>query len=373
MVGRTKISWSDEMMAILLNIKKDALIKQKQGDNRQLMKIIYGDWKQMYPQSKATLGSVKICLSKITRVGKNRNEHRSLDVYRHTDKHIVDDSREVEAGLGDVSKLSTGADSNLVGMTSPPPSIKEQEPQNSTEQFKDGLHLNKPPSHFNKRPASRPFKAKKKKSILNREQKEIVLSCYKTLMKSRPTAKISKHDIRRQVRSAWLQKNPTYSISLRTIAQIITSFNKNNIKCPSRFRRNLLQSPEFDGDFKHFSNIPDDSTRLKSMRKAAMHLSSQPIFKYICYNCGLLIPREFERAKLVAFDVNLSGLTRPPSLDMFESIGKLSYTNSKGIWTACNNCKKGPVDLYNACDPSTGKLYVPEALKDLLSPYEKGK
>ena len=169
-----------------------------------------------------------------------------------------------------------------------------------------------------------------------------------------------------------MQKNPTYSISLRTIAQIITAFNRNSNKQPSRFSRILSQSPEDEGNLTQFNNIPDDSTRLKNMHKAAVHLSSQPIFKYICYNCGHLITGNFGRVKVMAFDANSLGLTYPPALEIFDSIGELSYTNSKGIWIACNNYRKRPVDLYNACDPNTGKLYVPEALKDLVSPYERG-
>ena len=89
-----------------------------------------------------------------------------------------------------------------------------------------------------------------------------------------------------------------------------------------------------------FNNIPDDNTRPKNMRKAAVHLSSQPIFNYMCYKCGRLIIENLRRANIVTFDANSLGLTHPPTLDMFDSIGEFSYTNSKGIWIACNNCRK---------------------------------
>ena len=59
-------------------------------------------------------------------------------------------------------------------------------------------------------------------------------------------------------------------------------------------------------------------------------------------------------------------------LHEYESIGELLYGNAKDVWTSCGKCKKSPVDLYNTSDPDTGKLYVPNALKTLISPYEKG-
>lgn len=57
---------------------------------------------------------------------------------------------------------------------------------------------------------------------------------------------------------------------------------------------------------------------------------------------------------------------------MFDSVGELSYANSNSKWISCKNCKRGPVHLHNTSDPDTGKLYVPEPLKCLVSQYEKG-
>ena len=104
------------------------------------------------------------------------------------------------------------------------------------------------------------------------------------------------------------------------------------------------------------------------IRKLAIRVSSQSIFKYICYNCGRLLTDECKRNISVAFDCSLVDLSQPPVLQKYDSIGDLLYVNAKNVWTACGNCRKGPVDLYNTSDPNNGQLYVPGALKDLVSP-----
>ena len=110
------------------------------------------------------------------------------------------------------------------------------------------------------------------------------------------------------------------------------------------------------------------------MRRASSELESQPIFKYICYNCGRLIPYEKRKQHInyVTFDQLGIGYETPPVLDLYDTIGELDFQNNRGRWTSCRTCKSGPIELYNAADPGTGKLYVPEPLRDLVSPYEKG-
>ena len=85
-----------------------------------------------------------------------------------------------------------------------------------------------------------------------------------------------------------------------------------------------------------------------------------------------MLTDECKRNISVAFDCSLVDLSHPPVLQKYDSIGELLYVNAKNVWTACGNCRKGPVDLYNTSDPNNGQLYVPDALKDLVSPYEKG-
>ena len=172
------------------------------------------------------------------------------------------------------------------------------------------------------------------------------------------------------MKQAWQQKQPQSSISLPNIDKIIKNHQHHTTPPPIQSQR-APDSCNLSNNIPNHDNVPDHPLQLLDMRSASVHLASQPIFKYICYNCGCLLTDEPKGSKLIAFDPQTCHLSHSPALDLFDTLGHLSYTNSTGTWISCTTCKNGPVDLYNTCDPNTRDYYVPQALADLASPYEK--
>ena len=76
---RNKISLSYEMMHGLSEVKAPALVKKRQGDYRQLMQIVLADWKTLNPECRTIVRSLKVCLSKIAKVGSSRNKKLPLN------------------------------------------------------------------------------------------------------------------------------------------------------------------------------------------------------------------------------------------------------------------------------------------------------
>ena len=156
------------------------------------------------------------------------------------------------------------------------------------------------------------------------------------------------------MKQVWLQNNPKCSISLRTKDKLIK--NHENHSTPHSQSYTTSHSTQ-DTDSEHTNdNGPDDPVQLINMRTASINLASEPILKYLCYKCGRLLTGDRWHTPLVAFDPESFHLFLPPVLDTFDSLGDLSYTSAKGIWISCNNGRKGPLDLYNTCDPTTGEL-----------------
>ena len=352
---RAKHTWSDHDIAALINIRDNAIQQQKEGDKRALINIVHIEWKKRFPQSKATIGSLKICLSKI---------RRSVNI-SFTGPNILHKDNYMSSG-SPVSNTQTTDDANSNMMTvNKIPTVRKE----TCAKPKDRHQPNTPGyrtklSHISQVHSGEPQR-RRRKGKLTQEMKDDVVRYYKMILNDKCTVKLSKDYIRRQTRRRWLQKYPERSISLLTIAAIV------NLQL-SDSRLSPIHVKEGVSEENNMPNIPDDSTRLRNMRKAAIHLSSEPIFKYVCYNCGRLLSRNSKRKHIVQFDINSATLSHPPVLNIFSSIGDLSYTDSTGMWVSCNHCRRGAIDLYNTCDPSTGKLYVPDPLKDLVSPYEKG-
>ena len=209
-----------------------------------------------------------------------------------------------------------------------------------------------------------------KSPMSDKDLVDAILYCYKTIRAKRNTNRQSPYDIRKQVKQAWQQKYPQSSISLRNIDKIIKS-HQHHTTPPTIQSQHTPDSSSHSNTIPTHENGPDHPLQLLDMRSASVHLASQPIFKYICYNCGRLLTDEPKRSELIVFDPQTFHLSHPPVLDLFDTLGHLSYTNSTGTWISCTKCKNGPVDLYTTCDPNTGELYVPQALADLASPYEK--
>ena len=65
---KNRTAWSIDMKTALLKIKHDAILKKQDGDKRPLIDIIVASWKDQFPHSKATKGSLKVCLSKLSKV-----------------------------------------------------------------------------------------------------------------------------------------------------------------------------------------------------------------------------------------------------------------------------------------------------------------
>lgn len=64
--------WNSELTNALLQIRDEALIKNNNGDCRQLVAIVHEEWRKLFPLSKASIGSLKIKLSKLNRLGKHK-------------------------------------------------------------------------------------------------------------------------------------------------------------------------------------------------------------------------------------------------------------------------------------------------------------
>ncbi|XP_065058005.1 uncharacterized protein LOC135685854 isoform X1 [Rhopilema esculentum] len=343
-MGKPKITWTNDMTETLLSVRKTALAKKEKGDGRALMNIVLEHWQELFPNSKVTVNALKIKLSKLTR-GAEGKVPTATETAANNDKPIETKQEEQEKVMD--NKLSI-----------PVVETEVTEPEQVKQKLRARAKISNP----------HPFRHSNKGSTkLSASMKLDLTNSYK-LVKEREKGKgKSKRYLFQEARKIWLQLYPSSSIALRTISRIC--------KSPMKPKKVSSHPPDLgDSDGPQFCNVPDCTGRLKGMRQASSELASQPIFKYICYNCGRLIPYSKHRnhVNYVTFDPLGIGYETPPVLDLYDTIGELAYQNNRGRWTSCRTCKSGPIELYNAADPGTGKLYVPEPLRDLVSPYEKG-
>ena len=370
---KTKTSWSDDMKGALLDIKHEAILKNQEGDTHNLLDIIFSSWKERHPHSKATKGSLKICLSRLSKADTFKNEQCTPTTNIIPTKIKVNDIKTVD-NIVVIQKGATCTGKITQTKCSPTASTKQlQEDDTRNALRRSSIKTRTASSHQNKLHRS-PSNTRKKtlsgqtlKSRMNTPPADrdidSILHCYKPVVARQHTRRKSPYNLRKEVKQVWLQNNP---ISLRTIDKIIKKHE--NHSTPHSQSYTTSHSTQ-DTDSEHTNdNVPDDPVQLINMRTASVNLASEPIVKYLCYNCGRLITGYPGHTLLVAFDPESCHLSHPPVLDMFDSLGDLSYTNTKGIWTSCNNCRTGPLDLYNTCDPTTGELYVPHVLADLASP-----
>ena len=73
-----KHSWSDEDSAVLIRVRDQAILMQEEGDDRAISAIVHCEWKKLFPQSKASIGSLKICLLKMIQSAKIIENEKSL-------------------------------------------------------------------------------------------------------------------------------------------------------------------------------------------------------------------------------------------------------------------------------------------------------
>ena len=99
---------------------------------------------------------------------------------------------------------------------------------------------------------------------------EEVMKCYTRVMNKNETKKTSQKQAYRQTRQLWLQKFPSKTISIPTIARI----------CSSQLKEKTNSTTNSASDDAY--NVLNNTERLKAMRQASSDLASQPIYKYIC-------------------------------------------------------------------------------------------
>ena len=119
MVKQSKHSWTDDDIVELIRIRNQALLMHQEGNSRGLIKIIYSEWKKLFPLSKALLGSLKIYISKLVRSGKIGKTEGSVETcakslcttYDDTEANNVD---EQSGNLINVNKDISNLDLNIV-------------------------------------------------------------------------------------------------------------------------------------------------------------------------------------------------------------------------------------------------------------------
>ena len=250
------------------------------------MKLVYDDWKTLYPGSKVTIGALKICLSKLLKGHKINNDSDCLQMQKEMlekkDRECVNVliGKDVDDHvLGNTNKAISSVLSDEIA------TLKIINEADKTEIQKENIKRSK-----KKQCSYSSLKAKKHRDAFTAKMKEDVIHYYNIVLNGKSIRKQSKRDIEREVKKLWLEHYPQSSMSLRVIGKIISNFigsNKRQKQCPSpeSHKEDIIKE-----DVQN--NIPDDSMRLRHMHKLAVILSSQPIFRYICYNCGRLLTSE---------------------------------------------------------------------------------
>ena len=144
-----------------------------------------------------------------------------------------------------------------------------------------------------------PFRhSDKGSSKLTAAMKEEVVNCYRLVRRRGNNKKKSKSYLYEVTRKLWLKKYPSLSIPIRTIGKIC--------KSPMKPRKVSSHQPDLGhNDGPQFCNVPDCTGRLKGMRQVSSELASQPIFKFICYNCGRLIPNSKYKHHIIIKNINI--------------------------------------------------------------------
>ena len=282
MVKQSKHSWTDDDTVELICIRNQAVLMQQEGDSRGLFEIIYSEWKKLFPLSKASLGSLKIYISKLVRSGKSGKTEGSVETGAKSLCTTYDDT---EANNGDeqsgnlihVNKDISNLDLNTVEHEEVSSAISKEINQHASID-----HACKPKRGKRKIPQlkgniTRNVQQKQHKDKVPQKMREYIVQCHKTLLNSHYKKRPAKDDINIEIRRRVLQKYPDKTISLRTIGRVLIE-NKKYVDI----------SDQVNQSTSNHANIPDDSTRLKNMRNLAIALSSQPIVKYICYNQAVL-------------------------------------------------------------------------------------
>ena len=115
---------------------------------------------------------------------------------------------------------------------------------------------------------SRPFRHSKARGKLTRTMKEHLLRCYRIAKQKAKDESKPKTWRYREARKLWLQMYPSSSLSLTSVKGI----------CKSPKLALTDSDNETLADYlSRFGNVPDCTTRLKSMRQASLELASQPI------------------------------------------------------------------------------------------------
>ena len=373
-----KTAWTDEMYNALWNCLETAVEHKIIDSNVGIMTIVYSEWLKLFPRTKISKAALKVQVSRLKRergptsdnlpekVASNQ-EDIAQDVQRgdqpqqtaSESQNTLEDAQnadpEVANTLEDVHTTTANAD-ELDAASSKPKSSKKKKKKHA-EAAKKGINTSKP----KRGPRLR----------LNKEKKEYIITCYYHVkLNSKKSVKEATH--MRRVRQLWLQEYPEQSISISSIRNVI---------CKEKAKQKQILRNTAEGtneEQQHFAynpelcNMPQDLGHLRRLRRSSERLASQPIFHYACYNCGRLITKDIKGHLIYKIDPESLDIEEPPVFQIVGDIGELAYEDSKNNWISCKNCKDGPIDLYTCGDPETGLQTLPDALKALRNPYEKG-
>ena len=297
---KNKTAWSTDMKNVLLHIKHQAILTKQDGDKHPLLDIIFSSWKDQYPQSKATKGSLKVCLSRLSKVD-THPQQQSIPITTSTpstSRAVTDNtpyySDIVQVGTPHTHKtprkqLFTSASTHKLD-TPPDRNISHT---SSSDNTTNSIRSNR--------------KVAAKSPMSDTDLIDTIIDCYKTIRAKRNNSRQSPYDIRKQLKEAWQQQHPQSSISLRTIDKIIKTHTHHTTMLQSTC---TFDSSHSSDKSQNHDNVPDNPVNLLHMHTASVHLGSEPIFTVVCYNCGCLLTDDAKRSKVIAFNPDIFNTTQ---------------------------------------------------------------
>ena len=373
-----KTTWTDEMYNALWNCLETAVEHKIIDSNVGIMTIVYSEWLKLFPNSKISKAALKMQVSKLRSERAPTSDNKPQDAASNQEDIPQDVQR------GDLPQQTMSETQNTLEAVQQtdaevPNTFEHVHATNANVDDLDAASI-KPKS--SKRKKKKHAEAAKKdinntkvkrgpRLRLNKDKREYIITCYYHVkLNSKKPGKEAAY--MRRVRQLWLQEYPDQSISISSIRNVIC---KEKAK-QKQILRNMAEGT--NEQQQHFAynpelcNMPQDLGYLRRLRRSSERLACQPIFHYACYNCGRLITKDIKGHLIYKVDPESLDIEEPPVFQIVGDIGELAYEDSKNNWISCRNCKDGPIDLYSCGDPETGLQTLPDALKALRSPYEKG-
>eukprot|EP00112_Aurelia_sp_Birch-Aquarium-sp1_P026726 Seg968.10 transcript_id=Seg968.10/GoldUCD/mRNA.D3Y31 product="hypothetical protein" protein_id=Seg968.10/GoldUCD/D3Y31 len=379
-----KTTWTDELNNALWNCLEIAVEQKIRDSTVGISTIVYAEWLKLFPKSKITKGALKIRISELKRVCNpttgnepnptaNPTEDAVADVQQvqkpeeaaSEQQDILTDSQQDKSSTTNVANDNASFVNH--GINEPSNIVGTKDVSNKKGK-KNKLKLKKA-NKSSKKQVSKPS-AKGRRVKWTKEKREYIVSCYYHI-KLKCKKPMKQRSIYKKVRELWLQENADQAISVKSLEGIIC-------REKAKQRTILVNANTAENEVQHFAfnpalcNMPQDLGYLRRLRRSSERLASQPIFHYACYNCGRLITKDIKGNLIYKIDPDSLDIEEPPVFQVVGDIGELAYEDSKNNWISCRNCKDGPIDLYTCGDPETGLQTLPDALKALRGPCEKG-